>query len=39
MKTRITRELLTPIVAECLSMAQVLTRLGLVPVGGNYKTV
>ena len=26
-------------VAECLSVRQVLSRIGLVPAGGNYKTV
>ncbi|AII52427.1 HNH endonuclease signature motif containing protein [Hymenobacter sp. APR13] len=39
MKPRVTDEVFAGIVAECLSVAQVLGRLGLVPAGGNYKTV
>ncbi len=39
MKPKITDAVFAGIVAECLSVAQVLGRLGLVPAGGNYKTV
>lgn len=39
MKPRVTDAAFAGIVAECLSVAQVLARLGLVPAGGNYKTV
>ncbi|WBA40712.1 HNH endonuclease [Hymenobacter canadensis] len=39
MKPRVTDAEFAGIVAECLSVAQVLARLGLVPAGGNYKTV
>lgn len=38
-KALITKELLQSAVAESLSVAQVITRLGLVPAGGNYKTI
>ena len=39
MKWRITDEQFQELVAQCLSVAQVIVRLGLVPAGGNYKTV
>ncbi|RSK46212.1 HNH endonuclease [Hymenobacter perfusus] len=39
MKSRVTDEVFAAIVTECLSVVQVLGRLGLVPAGGNYKTV
>ena len=39
MKPKVTDEVFATIVTECLSVAQVLARLGLVPAGGNYKTV
>ena len=39
MKPRLTDAEFAGIVAECLSVAQVLARLELVPADGNYKTV
>ncbi|WP_188555882.1 HNH endonuclease signature motif containing protein [Hymenobacter glacieicola] len=38
-KHNITDEQFRQLVADSLSVAQVLSRLGLVPAGGNYKTV
>lgn len=38
-KHSITDDDFRQLVAECLSVAQVLGQLGLVPAGGNYKTV
>jgi len=39
MKVHYTKELLEPIVKECLSYAEVLRRLGLSPEGSNPKTL
>ena len=39
MKTKLTNELLTKIVKESLSVADVCRTLNLVPVGGNYRTI
>ncbi|MCB2406880.1 HNH endonuclease [Hymenobacter lucidus] len=39
MKSKISDEQFGVAVAGCLSVAQVIKRLGLVPAGGNYKTV
>lgn len=39
MKAKVTDERFRQIVAQSLSVAQVITQLGLVPAGGNYKTV
>lgn len=39
MKVKVTDEQFREIVAHSLSVAQIITRLGLVPAGGNYKTV
>lgn len=39
MKAKVTDEQFRAIVAQSLSVAQVIARLGLVPAGGNYKTV
>ena len=38
-KCQCTDEEFRQAVAECLSVRQVLNRIGLVPAGGNYKTV
>ncbi|QJX46297.1 HNH endonuclease [Hymenobacter taeanensis] len=39
MKPPISDKQFRAFVAECLSIAQVIKRLGLIPAGGNYKTV
>ena len=39
MKSTITDDYFSEMVAQSLSVAQVIVRLGLVPAGGNYKTV
>lgn len=39
MKVKYSKELLEPIVKESFSKAEVCRRLGLKPVGGNYKTL
>lgn len=39
MKVKYNKELLENIIKECLSIADVCRKLGLVPIGGNYKTI
>ncbi|UOQ78663.1 hypothetical protein MUN84_09060 [Hymenobacter sp. 5516J-16] len=39
MRIKVSDEQFRALAAECLSMAQLIKRLGLVPAGGNYKTI